>query len=155
MIVIPKNIIVESKYTSGGKYFVQSTSKPYSGFYFTINERAYTGKKPTNSSQLLIEGSSLLLKTAIAFGVTKLTSVIFQPKDHINTTDKVPRYFAKRLNTTPILILEIDKKAYDDVINYQLNYQLLHLDWNILGDNINEIEKADLTFVGIKQYLLG
>ena len=53
-IRIPKNIIVESKYTSGNEYMFKSTQKEYKGYYYEMNGKIFAGREfKINSNELL------------------------------------------------------------------------------------------------------
>ena len=61
----PKSQIIESLYTNGGEYKIQSTDKEYKGYYFQVsNNQRFTGKntedKPNN---ILVE-----IKDDVAYG---------------------------------------------------------------------------------------
>ena len=126
-VFIPKNIIIESKYTQGKEYRLVSTYNEYQGYYYEMNGRAFAGKEFNVNAIELISFSStninplLTNPSTYVYGVftktTKLTSSTI-----VNTlvTDNDPNidlpgeetYYAKKLNQIPYSIKKIDKSTY-------------------------------------------
>ena len=52
---ILKNLIVTSKYTSGGEYMFKSTQKEYKGYYYELNGKIYAGKEFKTASYELLK----------------------------------------------------------------------------------------------------
>jgi hypothetical protein len=163
-IRIPKNIIVESKYTSGNEYMFKSTQKEYKGYYYEMNGKIFAGKEfKINSNELLkinIKNINPLLSraTTSVYGLLsniKLkknnpSSVVYQPTQEDYDRGYSIRYFYKKLNTTPIIIKEINQENYDLLINDPL-YQVISIRWNE-GIN-NDLTQAEQQMPGLKSFL--
>jgi hypothetical protein len=42
---IPRNIIIEAKYTQGKEYMTIDTYKEYQGYYYELNDKIFAGKE--------------------------------------------------------------------------------------------------------------
>ncbi len=128
-IKIPSNKI-QFKYTSGGEYIVEKTYQKYQGYYYELNGKTFAGQSFDVNAPVLLktnsdEINSLLLnpKTALygAISGIKLPSdtvptYTYIPTDADIENNQATRYFAKKINSNPILIREINEETYNKVI---------------------------------------
>jgi hypothetical protein len=165
-IRIPKNIIVESKYTSGKEYMVVSTYKEYQGYYYELNNKIFAGKEfDINAPELQkIEVSKLnpfLIKASTyVYGLlsnskinsSKPISKTYNPTPEELNKGFIVRYFSKKLNENPIIIKEINESSFKELKQNPI-YQVISINWNTLSDN--EIVKisAEKEMPGIKAFL--
>jgi len=193
----PKNKVSPNQYTQGDEYMFASSGKDYIGFYYkTFDGKFFTGKTPTYNDFELVPKSinspgsndylfvkskdnrilNILnpdLKSLPQTLLPKPTLVTPTGEDYTNGL--FTRYFAKRINTNPIVIFEIDEQTYDDLslqspkYNFAL-YDVISLSWQISGQletttengiitrgvrqvNMETIQQTNLIFIGINQYL--
>ena len=194
----PKNKVSPSQYTKGNEYVFISSGKDYIGYYYkAFDGKYFTGKTPTyNDFELVIapdinnsskdyfyrnniENNRILnilnpeLKSLPQTLLPKPTLVTPTGEDYTNGF--FIRYFAKRINTNPIVIFEIDEQTYDDLssqspkYNFAL-YDVISLSWQISGQlktttengiitrgvrqvNMETVQQTNLIFIGIDQYL--
>lgn len=163
---IPKNIIVTSKYTSGKEYMVISTYKEYKGYYYELNNKIFAGKEfdPNAPELQKIEVSKInpLLTKASTYLYGLISNVkLNQPrpvsKSYNPTLEElnkgfVMRYFAKKLNETPIKIKEIDETSFKELKQNPI-YQVISMNWSTLGDNEILKIQAEKEMPGIKAFL--
>lgn len=157
---LPKSKYTSDLYTSGGEYVYASNKRPYSGFYFkTYDERYFTGKSPSNTSEELIiapddvsptKGSpsrqftattryDLIRNNAKEFNLKSTLPVdIFypQPTQADYTRGYITRYFVKEKSTDTIK--EISKEIYEalkrkDTTYYYPDYTPVKFPWIISG----------------------
>ena len=158
MAYIPKSLTNNNLFTNGGE-FVDSTGKPYSGFYHSLfNGQIYSGKTPLDPTRQLLsvlpkdESPNQVLNTSTNLEYSNLrpknqelfeygknpTAFIPQPKGKDYQRGQIERYFAKKRNETPSRILEINQSTYNDIItqsgeyNYAL-WQVVKIFWKISG----------------------
>jgi hypothetical protein len=125
---IPKNLIVTSKYTSGGEYMFKSTQKEYKGYYYELNGKIFAGKEfNTYANELLkinIDNINPFLSRAststygflsninINTNLEKLNSLFIINSDESFYEPEVPFFFCKKINETPIKINRISEETY-------------------------------------------
>ena len=158
MTYIPKSLTNNNLFTNGGE-FIDSTGKPYSGYYHQLFDgKIYSGKTPLEPTKRLLttiprdespnqvpntpnnlEYSRLNPKNQELFEYGKNpTAFIPQPKGEDYRRGQIERYFAKKRNETPSRILEINQSTYNDIItqsgeyNYAL-WQVVKIFWKING----------------------
>jgi hypothetical protein len=161
-IKIPKNIIIESKYTQGKEYMTVETYKEYQGYYYELNGKIFAGKEfdvfapelmKFTSNKInplltklstyvygVIAGSNNLLPSTIINTVVTNSNLI---KSYVNTET----YYAKKINEIPYSIKQIDKATYD---NLQSNpfYKTV-----VLNPNKPDLEQAEKQIPGLKAFL--
>jgi hypothetical protein len=194
----PKNKVSPNQYTQGNEYVFASSGNDYTGYYYkAFDGKFFTGKTPTykdfelvpkhnNITELKEYTDILTNKNNRIFNVLKpnanstkqalpVQSSIINPSSEDYTNGLFTRYFAKRINTNPITIFEIDEQTYDDLslqspkYNFAL-YDVISLSWQISGQletttengiitrgvrqvNMETVQQANLVFIGIDQYL--
>ena len=199
MAYIPKNMVNQNLYTNGGEFIDPSTGKYYQGYYhqYSTNE-IFTGKGPTDANvKRLNSVPSISKKTQnnvfntrqnLEYQKTNPTNQELykfglspepyypNPTSQDYKKGSLLRYFAKKRNQTPSIIVEIDRATYNDLrlqggkYNYAL-WSVISLYWKITGPvrdtkdqfgvlkagiaNTNEriINKTNEEFRGIKGYL--
>jgi hypothetical protein len=164
-IRIPKNLIVESKYTIGNEYILLSSYQQYQGYYYEINGKYFAGKEFDQNAPELQKRSSpksnSLLTLASTFLFGKLSGInvnsntiptyVYQPTEEDYGQGYSIRYFYKKNNINPILIREINKETYDLLLNNPL-YQVILIRWTIRPENVN-IDEAEKQMPGLKAFL--
>ena len=196
MSYIPKSLTNNNLFTNGGE-FIDSTGKSYSGPYHQLfNGQVYSGNTPLDPTKQLLgiapkdespnqvpntpdnlEYARLNPKNQELFEYGKNpTSFIPQPQGKDYQRGQIERYFAKKRNSNPFQILEINESTYNDLFtqsgeyNYAL-WQVVKIYWKISGPlrdtrgpngvitagivDTNErlINFTNKGFRGIKQYL--
>lgn len=142
MSIIPRNLIVENQYTYGGEFFELSTGKSYKGYYCIVQEdKYYTGKTYISTS---IE----LVKTKPTISTDAKVNSSF-PDNRFGV-----RYFSKKINNNPILIKEINKDTYNQLLNNPF-YQVLSIDGTQIFSGSRILDEANKKMVGLKTFLLG
>jgi hypothetical protein len=199
MAYVPKNMVNQNLYTNGGEFTDPSTGKAYQGYYHQYySGDIFSGKGPTDANRKRLSSTPPNTKIAqnnvaptrqnLAYQQAKpsdqeiykfgLTPEPYYPQPTQNDYQKgaLVRYFAKKRNQTPSLIIEIDKATHDDLrsqrgkYNYAL-WSVTSLYWKITGpikdskdkfgvlkagiSDTNEriVNKTDIEFRGIKGYL--
>ena len=196
MTYIPKSLTNNNLFTNGGE-FTDSTGKTYKGPYHQLfNGQIYSGESPLSPTKQLLniipkeKSENKVPNTPDNLEYSRLkpqnqelfeygenpTAFIPQPKGKDYQRGQIERYFAKKRNSSPTRILEIDKSTYNDLFtqsgkyNYAL-WQVVKIFWKISGPlrdtrNPNGIVTAGIVdtnerlvnftnkeFRGIKQYL--
>ena len=166
-MIIPSNIIENNLYTIGGEFINKDTYKDYQGYYYELNNRFYIGKEFNPNSIELIKKDSSEVNPLLANPKTatygKLTGIKIQqnkpkPVPFSPTVDDFQqgyqiRYFAKKLNITPILIREINQTDFYKLSNDPL-YQTLEVKYYF---DISDQQIADLNkkMPGLGAYIRG
>jgi hypothetical protein len=164
-IRIPKNTIVESKYTIGNEYILLSSYQRYQGYYYEMNGKFFAGKEFDQNSpelqKILSSKSNNLLTLASTFLFGKLSGInvnsntiptyVYQPTEEDYSRGYSIRYFYKKINTNPILIREINKETYDSLLNNPL-YQVISIIWTVRPENVN-LDEAEKQMPGLKAFL--
>ena len=123
---IPKNLIVTSKYTSGGEYMFKSTQKEYKGYYYELNGNFFAGKEyKSNANELLkidINNINPFLSRAststygflsnININSGTVNSLFIINSDESFYEPEVPLFFCKKINETPPKINRISEETY-------------------------------------------
>jgi hypothetical protein len=178
----PKNQILTNQYTSGGDFIEKETLNTYQGYYYEDSGRYYIGKEFSPNSKELIkpekskENNLLNRLTPLALGLlasnlSKLkglvsiekinTKIGFQLAPNDTKRGYAMRYFAKKINSNPILIKEIDENTFNQLKN-DITYQAITLKYYTppaVGDiNENyfdpkELNEADKKMSGLKLFL--
>lgn len=149
---VPKNIITTKQYTAGNQYFIKGTRTPYKGNFFIVNGNAFTGSELTKDSKPLESIKDALLRYALKNAKNALKKHIFNPPASSVVNHKTTRYFVKKTNEIPIKIIEVDKDTFQ-TFQKEPGYQTLALQWDMLGDNNEQITQAEQNFKGIKPFL--
>jgi hypothetical protein len=160
---IPSNII-KTNYTAGKEYMYATSYKEYQGYYYEINNKFYVGKtynsdskellkiEPKNINTLLTRASTYVYGLISGVKSSQLSSPKFIsfPKTNLDIdTEGDETYYAKKLNTNPILIKQIDKKAFDE-----LKQDPFHQVVSLKADHSN-LDQANKQMPGLKAFLLG
>jgi hypothetical protein len=118
---LPLNQSVKSQYTSGDEYaFIRNTEIAYTGYYYETGGKTFAGKEFSPVAQELIKKISITKNTLIENPLTTdyarlsgmivnsipLKSIIFNP------SKGMMRYFAKKVSSSFINIIEIDEETY-------------------------------------------
>ena len=178
----PKNQILTNQYTSGGEFIEKETLNTYQGYYYEDSGRYYIGKDFSPNSKELIkpekskENNLLIRLSPLALGLlagnlSKLKRLVstekisakigFQLTPDDAKRGYATRYFAKKINSNPILIKEIDNNTFNQLKN-DITHQTISLKYYTppaVGDiNENyfepkELEEANKKMPGLKLFL--
>jgi hypothetical protein len=159
---IPLDLITKDKYTTGKEFIYLDTYENYQGYYYILNNKFFEGKVFRTDSRELIKVSSdkvnkLKLSSALSL-FAKLSNIKLPntklPSFNHNGQDPI-RYFAKKINTSPILIKEIDKNTFDSTQSDSI-YQTISINLPS-GDFTNSkvLDDADKQMPGLKAFLIG
>lgn len=146
---IPKSKLLENQYTNGtnvGNNITlrfADTKRQYIGFYTVINgTKYYSGKTYT-------ENSKLLERYEEPKNVNNVVSNGSVPFNNISFNKSGTRYFYKDLTSRDILIKEIDRNAYNQLVNkFSNTYQVISY-----NDNIQTIEEVNKQMPGLAIFL--
>jgi len=155
---IPRNIIIEAKYTQGKEYMTVNTYKEYQGYYYELNDKIFAGKEFDAFAPELIRLSSnkvnpLLTRlstyiygavSGIKLKDTKPQSYIFQPTEGEVLNGSSTRYFSKQLNETPVIIKEINKSNYDEILQNPL-YKTVSIKYINTNKNTGDFDPIELS----------
>jgi hypothetical protein len=161
---VPKNIIIPSKYTSGGDFVNAATNAPYQGYYYEYQNGTYAGQEfnPTASQIIKIDSpkqNKLLnsLPTAIYSLVSGITSQTLSkpaPQSLSSVVDQISdrptRFFYKKYNDN--IIKEIDENGYKSLQSQPI-YQITFI--GTYQGKTQSIEQAESQLPGIKSFLAG
>jgi hypothetical protein len=171
---IPKNQIVESKYTSGGEYMFASTQNEYKGYYYELNNKTFAGKEFNTNNPEIIKIQSDKYNTLLGSAATYIYGIVSKVKLNNSKPTSIPllsnperatpnsntnivtRYFVKKLNSTPIVIREIDQQSFEQT---KINpiYQIVAIEFVPSPGWTNgipkDIDKAEQQMPGIKAFL--
>lgn len=165
MLRVPKNKIVESKYTSGGEYIFAKTYEKYQGYYYETNGKTFAGKEFDINNKEIIKinkDTNNKLKTnpfTYVYGMlsnnklinSKFNSIPFSPSNKDYENGFVMRYFIKQVNSNPIIIKETDKNGLEQQTNNPL-YQTLEVKYKFnISDK--ELDEFDKKMPGLKAFL--
>ena len=154
----PKNIIVTSKYTQGNEYMYANTQESYQGYYYELNGKTFVGKTfdvyslelvrmtPNNFNTLLTKASTYVYGaiSGIKLKNTKPQSYIFQPTEEEVLNSSSTRYFSKQLNETPVIIKEINKSNYDELLQNPL-YKTVSIKYINTNKNTGDLDPVELS----------
>ena len=160
---IPKSRIQESLYTNGtgiekniSLRFIDS-KKPYIGFYNVVNGNKYSTGKTFDDNSKLLEKYNLLstaASTVAAVGSIPTFKAVSNSKNILsgneNLSSSSTRYFYKDLNTSNIIIKEIDKNAYNQLADQlSSNYQVISYD-----SNTQTLDEVNSQMPGLTAFLV-
>jgi hypothetical protein len=162
---LPSNITIQSQYTIGKEYIDIKTNKEYQGYYYEINGKTFAGKvfnvlAPELRKITIFDLQNPFLKKASSFlygtlSKVKLNNTVASGKTFTFTDEEMiqgykTRYFAKKLNETPILIREISKEEFK-ILKTNPIYQLAQIDYKL--NNNNDLNKYDQIMPGLGGFL--
>ena len=128
---IPSNLI-QYNYTSGNEFVNPDTNVPYQGYYYEVNGIYFTVNRFNASAPKIIkkENENKYLNDPKIATYAKLTGFTSQNSSEPNITslpqtnpegtrieENIPRFFAQKINSNPIVIKEIDEKTYNSLQN--------------------------------------
>jgi hypothetical protein len=163
MIKIPKNIIIESKYTQGNEYMYTNTQDPYQGYYYELNGKIFAGKEFNVYASELQKITPSNINTFL----TKASTYVYGVISNIKLNDTIPasiiagnsgkigglRYFYKKTNIIPMIIRETNEETYKNLNNNPL-YQfatVLYDEFNL--PDPNSLDNAEKQLSGIKDFI--
>ncbi len=162
---IPSNLIQTGKYTSGGEYVKEVSNQPYQGYYYELNGVLYAGKEYTKDAPKLVKAQETnqlynnTLDTAIFSLNSGITSQQLQtppfynlPVSDLTYRNTTIRFFAKKINNTPILIREINENAYNSLKN-DFIHQTIYIG-TYQGVTLTS-EQAYSQMIGLKEFVEG
>lgn len=164
---IPSNIIDTGKYTIGKEFINTSDKKEYQGYYYQVGDRYFAGKSfSQNAPELKKVTDNSFYFDNINKEYSSLTKVdpstIIVPKT-IHNRDMSQKdaqgqyyytYYAKKINSNPILIREIDKETYLELQNKGI-WQVISI-ITTQGDGYidsDELDRAEKEMPGIKTWI--
>ena len=163
---IPANTITENQYTIGSEFMYLATNKEYQGYYYIFNDRYFTGKtynsntnslelisiKEKNTNLFLTQASTYIYGAILGKASKNLSSPKFNSiiKSDLDTDQEgVETYYAKKLNTSPILIKQISKETFQSLKSDPF-YQVISI-----NSDYSNLDEADKQMFGIKAFLRG
>jgi len=165
---VPSNLIKTGQYTIGQEFINTADNKEYQGYYYEINNKYFVGKEFNSKAPELkkIDSNYFTLYNVDKeySRVAKINPQLIQAPKTIHNPDMSNKdykgedfltYYAKKINSSPILIREINKETYLNLQNNSI-WQVISL-VTTQGDggiSIEEINKADKEMPGIKTWLL-
>jgi hypothetical protein len=162
---IPKSQIVTGKYTMGKEFVLLPAQTPYQGYYYELNNKTFAGKDFNYKAPEIIKITSDKFNPLLSNPKTKTYATITQIKPEDPKIKSIPfaptpedlskpfivRYFAKKLNNTPISIKEISEENFNE-IQFSSIYQTLKVNFTYhMSDK--ELNDLDKTMPGIKAFL--
>lgn len=141
MSIVPKNSIIENQYTLGSEFSEKNTGRVYQGYYCIVENKYYTGKTYTNTSVELI-------KIVAQTPTTSSFNSVF-PDNRFGE-----RYFAKKLNSNPILIREVSKESFA-VLSSNPIYQTISIAGTEIFSGSKILDQANQQMLGLKTFLIG
>lgn len=165
---VPSNQIVYN-YTAGGEYIFKSTLKEYQGYYYETGGKIFAGKefntyapelekvsikegKNTKFNPLLASAATFIYGKISKFKINDFNPTSIISKANINNPE---RYFAKKINSSPIVIKEISKEDFTTLQSNPI-YQTISLRSPEGGYFANQksLDEADKIMPGIKDFIL-
>lgn len=160
---LPKNQIVESKYTSGKEFMFVNTQKEHQGYYYETQGKFYAGKEFAANNPEIIKiksdkfnnllGSASTFIYGVLSGVKlsnpKISSLPQQDQDPLDSSSLQSKdtYYAKKINSN--IIKQINQETYT-----QLQSNSLYTSVIIKADYSN-IDEANKKLPGVKDFILG
>ena len=159
-----------NKYTIGDEFVLASSKIDYQGYYYEFQGKLFVGKtfnilapeivKKEPTFEVPFEGEDessriiSFMSTSSKFPSLPLNNPnnpVVLAIDMQENTDSF-RYFAKQVNTNPILIKEINRETFNSL---RLNplYQTLAIPIRFIEDPVS-LEKANKIMFGIKDFLM-
>ena len=130
---LPKSKYSKPIYSRGDSLYLPS-GKAYTGWYFeTYNDKYYTGKTPTRTSQELVKE----VHTDAFNPAKRFTNDLIIPTELNYKDGYITRYFLQDKRTKSII--EAKKKKYLELKKFQY-IQSIKVKWNLTApaENINE-----------------
>jgi hypothetical protein len=158
---IPSNLI-QYNYTSGNEFVNPDTNVPYQGYYYEVNGIYFTGNRFNASAPKIIkkENENKYLNDPKIATYAKLTGFTSQNSSEPNITslpqtnpegtrleENIPRFFAQKINSNPIVIKEIDEKTYNSLQNSPF-YITTYVSYNQSLTQANDQMPGLRTFLG-------
>jgi hypothetical protein len=145
---IPKSRIIENQYTNGtgvGNNItlrLPNSKTPYIGFYTVVNgNKYYTGK-------IYNQDSKLLEQYSLNTNPNNIVSSGSVPLNNVTQKGGI-RYFYKDLTSSNILIKEIDRNAYNQLVNkFSNTYQVISY-----NDKTQTLEEVNKQMPGLAVFL--
>jgi hypothetical protein len=162
-IKFPQNYI-KYKYTIGKELMYASTYKEYQGHYYELNNNFFEGKEFNVNAPILIPIKSDRVNPLLENSATFVYGNITRPftsnllvNDNrelksipINPTEGGFKYFAKKLNTSPIKIIAISREDYQDNLGKNTLYSFAEVFYDIeLGFEISEENAKSIPEINI------
>jgi hypothetical protein len=159
---IPKNIIIESKYTQGKEYMTINTYKEYQGYYYELNDRVFAGKEFDVFAPELMRFSSNKINPLLTRLSTYVYGTLSQKQNdilstviNVLSTDTNPNtdksgedtYYTRKINETPYSIKQITKETYTNTLKDPI-YQSV-----IVKADYSNIDQAEQQIPGLKAFL--
>jgi hypothetical protein len=141
MSIVPKNIIIENQYTLGGEFLEKNTSKLYQGYYCIVKTKYYTEKTYLSTSVELVK-------------IPEKTPTTSSFNSNFPDNRFGERFFAKKLNFTPILIREVNKESYSKLLLDPF-YQTITIKGTEIFSGSKILDQADKQMPGLKSFLVG
>lgn len=157
---IPQNQIILGKYTSGNEYMFVANYNEYTGYFYEFNGKIYAGKEYSSDALEIIRLDSSKVNKLLINPNTSIYGRIsgnsIPPKalfSSISSTSAEARvrYFAKKINTQPYLIKEIDEDTFNSLQTNPL-YQVIKVNYSAdMSDT--ELNLLETKMTGIKAYI--
>ena len=159
---IPSNLI-QYNYTSGNEFVNPDTNVPYQGYYYEVNGTYFVGSGFNANAPKIIkkENENKYLNDPKIATYAKLTGFTSQNSSEPNVTSlpqinpegtrpnyDIPRFFAQKINSIPIVIKEIDEKTYNSLQNSPF-YKTTYVSFN------QSLTQADAQMPGLRTFLGG
>jgi len=159
---IPKNIIIEAKYTQGKEYMTVNTYKEYQGYYYELNDKIFAGKEfdvfapelmrlSSNKINPLLTRLSTYAYAALSQKQNDILSTIINvlATDTNPNTDKSGEetYYTRKINEIPYSIKQISKETYTNTLKDPI-YQSV-----ILKPDYSNVDEAEQQMPGLKAFL--
>jgi len=165
-MVVPSNIIITDKYTIGNEFVISKTYEPYQGYYYELSDKIYAGKEFNINAPELMRSQEVpaLVKADKKYAsltrvnLSTLTAPKVVNKKDLSQTDTQGKnyytYYAKKLNSNPILIKQIDKEQYSKLKNNNV-WQVIEIE-TIPGDGFilpEDLAEAEKQMPGIQTWI--
>jgi glycogen synthase len=159
---IPRNIIIEPKYTQGKEYMTIDTYKEYQGYYYELNDKIFAGKEFDVFAPELIRLSSNKINPLLTRLSTYAYAALSQKQNDILSTiinvlatdinpntDKSGEetYYNRKINEIPYSIKQITKETYINILKDPI-YQSV-----IVKADYSNIDQAEQQIPGLKAFL--
>ena len=157
---IPQNQVVQSKYTAGKEYMLESDYREYIGYYYELNGKTFAGKELNLNAPILLPipknnnnpGINNLLTRAATFLYGQLSGVKLnnnKPTSYVYQYNSEIRYFSYQ--TINKLIKEVNEETFNTFKSNPL-YKVISLSFKKDFDP-KELDDAEKTIPGIKEFL--
>jgi hypothetical protein len=157
---VPSNLIITSKYTIGNEFLLESDHTNYQGYYYELNGGTFAGKVfDTNAPTLISVTSSAVNDLLINPQTSTYGSVSGANVNVTNFNSTVYigtglRYFAKRIDSSPILIKEVNVDTYTKLQSDPF-YQTIavNIPSTDSGADSPALDQADQQMPGLKAFV--